>query len=101
VIEGSVGADGRPHVVPLWFVRDGAVLWLNSLVRSQRWPDLTRDPHEAVVVDHGKKFAALRGVEISGRAEPVGPVPGGVDEDPELAAPSEASPASTRAGRQS
>src|ERR1044071_658149 len=40
----TVGADGRPHVVPLWFAWDGRALWLTSLVRSQRWTDLTRDP---------------------------------------------------------
>src|SRR5690242_15425158 len=33
----SVGADGRPHNSPLWFVWDGSALWLNSIVKSQRW----------------------------------------------------------------
>lgn len=27
----TVGADGRPHVVPLWFAWDGRALWLTSL----------------------------------------------------------------------
>jgi PPOX class probable F420-dependent enzyme len=84
----SSGADGRPHVVPLWFVWDGAALWLSSLVRSQRWTDLARDPRVAVVVDAGEQYDLLRGVEISGTATPVGPVP---REDtgpvPELAGP--------------
>ena len=86
----TVAADGRPHVVPLWFVWDGAALWLNSLVRSQRWTDLVCDSRVAVVVDGGTEFAALRGVEISGRAEPVGQVPRAVGEDPEVAAPERA-----------
>lgn len=83
----SAGGDGAPHVVPLWFVWDGAALWLNSLVRSQRWTDLSRDPRVAVVVDAGEDFAELRGVEIRGRAVPVGEVPRGVGRMPELAAP--------------
>jgi PPOX class probable F420-dependent enzyme len=80
----TVGGDGAPHVAPLWFVWDGASLWLNSIVRSQRWTDLARDPRVAVVVDAGEEFSELRGVEITGRAEPVGDVPRGAAEHPEL-----------------
>jgi PPOX class probable F420-dependent enzyme len=71
----TTGADGRPHVAPLWFVWDGAALWLNSTVRSQRWTDLVRDPRVAVVVDAGERYDQLRGVELAGTATPVGPVP--------------------------
>ncbi len=41
---GTSGGDGAPHVSPLWFVWDGAALWLNSVVKSQRWTNLMRDP---------------------------------------------------------
>src|ERR1700758_3480116 len=71
----TVGADGRPHVAPLWFVWDGQSLWLSSLVRSQRWTDLMRDPRVAVTVDAGVEYSELRGVELSGVAAPVGDVP--------------------------
>ena len=83
----TVGGDGQPHVAPLWFVWDGTSLWLNSLVRSQRWTDLDRDPRIAVVVDAGAEFRELRGVEITGRVEVVGDVPRGSDDDPELGEP--------------
>jgi hypothetical protein len=69
------GRDGRPHVVPLWFVWDGTSLWLNSVVRSQRWTDLARDPRVAVVVDAGVEYNQLRGVELSGAVVPAGDVP--------------------------
>lgn len=81
----TVGADGRPHVAPLWFVWDGAALWLNSLTRSQRWTDLARDPRVAVVVDTGVAYTELRGVEVTGRAEVVGEVPRADGTHPELA----------------
>ncbi|MGY1746426.1 pyridoxamine 5'-phosphate oxidase family protein [Blastococcus sp. SYSU D00695] len=81
----TVGADGRPHVAPLWFVWDGAALWLNSLVRSQRWTDLARDPRVAVVVDAGEEYGELRGVEVTGTAEVVGDVPRGDAAHPDLA----------------
>jgi PPOX class probable F420-dependent enzyme len=83
----TVGGDGQPHVAPLWFVWDGSSLWLNSIVRSQRWTDLARDPRIAVVVDAGTEFWELRGVEIAGRAEAVGDVPRGTGDDPELTEP--------------
>ena len=71
----TVGADGAPHVTPLWFAWDGSALWLTSIVRSQRWTDIERDGRISVVVDAGDDFMELRGVEIQGRAEPVGEVP--------------------------
>ena len=80
----TVGADGGPHVAPLWFVWHGGCLWLNSIVRSQRWVDLTRDPRTAVIVDAGTEYQELRGVEILGRAEVVGDVPRTAEPDPRL-----------------
>lgn len=83
----TVGGDGRPHVAPLWFVWDGGALWLHSLVRSQRWTDLARDPRIAVVVDAGTEYWELRGVELAGRVEVVGEVPRGGTPDPAVAGP--------------
>ena len=81
----TVGADGRPHVTPLWFVWDGTALWLHSVVRSRRWADLARDPRVAVVVDAGEEYGELRGVELGGVATVVGEVPRRGAPDPELA----------------
>jgi len=64
-----------PHVSPLWFVWDGEAIWLKSLVKSQRWIDLERDPRTSVVVDAGNDLEDLRGVELRGRVEQVGEVP--------------------------
>lgn len=83
----TIGPDGRPHVVPLWFVWDGTALWLNSVVRSQRWTDLKRDPRAGVVIDAGVEFRELRGVELSGFVTPVGDVPRTSAPDPRLTEP--------------
>lgn len=83
----TVGADGHPHNTPLWFAWDGTSLWLNSIVASQRWTDIARDPRVSVVVDAGEGFFELRGVELIGRLEQVGEVPRGDAPDPELAEP--------------
>jgi hypothetical protein len=72
---GTVSRDGTPHVTPLWFVWDGRAIWLNSIVRSQRWVDIERQPTISVMVDAGVEFMELRGAEITGTASAVGEVP--------------------------
>jgi len=64
-----------PHVTPLWYVWDGTALWLTSVVTSQRWTDLARDPRVAVLVDAGEGYDELRGAELRGAVEVVGEVP--------------------------
>ncbi|MEV4871992.1 pyridoxamine 5'-phosphate oxidase family protein [Streptomyces syringium] len=82
----TVGPDGRPHVGALWFIWDGAALWLYSLTRSRRWADLRRDPRVAVVVDDGREYGELRGAELSGTAAFVGEAPRTGEPCPGLAA---------------
>jgi hypothetical protein len=88
----SVGADGQPHATPLWFVwlPSTPALWLYSIVRSQRWVDLSRDSRVGVVVDAGSAYQELRGVEIGGRVEIVGEVPRLGRSVPELEEPERA-----------
>ena len=81
----TIGEDG-PHATPLWFGWDGTYLWLYSIVKSQRWTDVARDPRVGVVVDAGVEYLDLRGVEITGTAEVVGDVPRTGGPSAELAA---------------
>ncbi|MCM3882684.1 pyridoxamine 5'-phosphate oxidase family protein [Frankia sp. R82] len=84
----TLTSSGAPHLSPLYFVWDGTSVWLYSVVRSQRWTDLARDPRTAVVVDGGTAFHELHGVELRGRFEAVGPAPRTDAQDaPELADP--------------
>ena len=83
----SVGADGSPHNTPLWFVWDGDCLWLYSIVRSQRWTDLQRDPRVSVVVDGGVDFFDLHGAELRGEVEAVGEAPRTDSPNPEVEEP--------------
>ncbi|MER7047541.1 pyridoxamine 5'-phosphate oxidase family protein [Streptomyces jumonjinensis] len=71
----TVSAAGRPHISPLWFVWDGASLWLYSLTRSRRWAQLRGQPWLAAVVDAGEEYGELRGAELSGPAVFVGESP--------------------------
>ena len=82
----TISHDG-PHIAPLWFVWDGSSMWLTSIVKSQRWTDLMRDPRIAIVVDGGYEYNELVGVEIKGRVEVVGEVPRTGEPNTELTMP--------------
>jgi Pyridoxamine 5'-phosphate oxidase len=62
----TVGTRG-PHLTALWYVWDGTALWLTSVVRSQRWADLERDPRVAVLVEAGELERDRDGHSFSAR----------------------------------
>ena len=47
----TVGADGRPHVVPIWFVLDGETIVFTTGRGSAKARHLRRDPRVALCVD--------------------------------------------------
>lgn len=47
----TVRADGRPHVVPVWFVRDGEDLVFTTWHTSVKAANLRRDPRAALCVE--------------------------------------------------
>jgi len=58
----SIGPDGWPHLVPLWYVvRDGA-LWAWTYAASQKVRNLERDPRASLQVEAGDRYDQLRGV---------------------------------------
>lgn len=65
----SIGPDGVPHLVPMWFeVIDGRIaMW--TYAKSQKAVNLRRDPRLTCLVEAGETYGELRGVTITGRAE--------------------------------
>jgi len=65
----SIGADGAPHLVTMWYViRDGApTFWTYG--KSQKVVNLRRDPRISALVSSGGRYEELRGVSIRGTAE--------------------------------
>jgi PPOX class probable F420-dependent enzyme len=61
----TVRADGRPHVVPVWFVLDGADLVFTTWRDSAKGRALRRDPRVALCVDEERPPFAF--VLIEGR----------------------------------
>src|SRR3712207_8036943 len=59
---GTIGPNGRPHLMPLWYVPDGTTLTGWTYAKSQKAKNLERDPHATVQVEQGVEYAELRGV---------------------------------------
>jgi PPOX class probable F420-dependent enzyme len=65
----SIGPDGTPHLVPMWFtVIDGRIAFW-TYAKSQKALNLRRDPRVTCLVEAGEAYGELRGVSITGRAE--------------------------------
>ena len=65
----SIGPDGTPHLVPMWFaVIDGRIAFW-TFAKSQKTLNLRRDPRLTCLVEAGDSYGELRGVSITGRAE--------------------------------
>ncbi len=68
----SVGADGAPHVVPLWFVWLEDAVYVTCREGSRVAANLGRRPEVAVSLDHGVHWSDQAGVMIRGLAEVLG-----------------------------
>jgi hypothetical protein len=79
VVVGTIGRDGWPHLMPLWYVvtspRGGAcdagraksdperiALWSWTYAASQKVRNLERDPRCTLQVESGTEYGELRGV---------------------------------------
>jgi PPOX class probable F420-dependent enzyme len=75
---GTVGPSGRPHLMPLWYVPQGAALTGWTYAKSQKAKNLERDPRATVQVEDGVQYQELRGVmmecdvELDAAAKPYG-----------------------------
>jgi PPOX class probable F420-dependent enzyme len=61
----TLGRDGWPHLMPLWYViRDGE-LWSWTYRKSQKVVNLRRDPRCTLQVEAGSEYSELRGVMLA------------------------------------
>lgn len=64
----TIGPDGMPHLVAMWYaVIDGEV-WFETKARSQKAVNLKRDPRATFLIEAGHTYDTLRGVSIEGHA---------------------------------
>ncbi len=63
----TIGPDGRPHVVAMWYgFLDGKPAF-ETYRKSQKVKNLERDPNMTCLVEDGDRYDQLRGVELVGR----------------------------------
>lgn len=79
----TIGRDGRPHLVAMWFgvIPSGSPesdgmrerdtmpeLWFETKAKSQKAVNLRRDPRATVLIEAGDTYDQLRGVSIDATA---------------------------------
>jgi PPOX class probable F420-dependent enzyme len=60
----TVGPSGRPHLIALWYVRDGLDLRGWTYAKSQKAKNLERDPRATVLIEDGVQYQELRGAML-------------------------------------
>jgi PPOX class probable F420-dependent enzyme len=69
LICATIGRDGWPHLMPLWYVvRDGEC-WSWTYAKSQKVRNLERDPRCTIEVETGEQYNELRGVMFKAECE--------------------------------
>ncbi|HEX8157728.1 MAG TPA: pyridoxamine 5'-phosphate oxidase family protein [Solirubrobacteraceae bacterium] len=64
VICATIGRDGFPHLMPLWYVVRGEDLWAWTFAKSQKVRNLERDPRATLQVEAGTEYQELRGIML-------------------------------------
>ena len=58
----TIGPNGRPHLMPLWYSVDGVELRGWTYGKSQKARNLERDARATLQVEDGEQYNELRGV---------------------------------------
>ena len=65
----TLGRDGWPHLMPLWYVVRAGECWAWTYAKSQKVRNLERDPRCTLQVEAGDRYDQLRGVMIKAECE--------------------------------
>ena len=65
----SIGPDGTPHLVPMWFAVIAGRIAFWTYAKSQKTLNLRRDNRVTCLVEAGDSYGELRGLSITGRAD--------------------------------
>ena len=64
----TLGPDGWPHSVAMWFAPDDGFLRMWTYRKSQKIVNLRRDPRFSVLIEDGTRYDELRGILVRGTA---------------------------------
>jgi PPOX class probable F420-dependent enzyme len=65
----TLGRDGWPHLMPLWYVMRETTPWSWTYAKSQKVRNLERDPRCTVQVEAGVAYGELRGMMARAECE--------------------------------
>ncbi len=65
----TIGPDGQPHLVAMWYGIVGGDIWLETKIKSQKAVNLLRDPRFTFMIEDGDTYDTLRGVSFEGTVE--------------------------------
>lgn len=65
----TVGSDGQPHLVAMWYGIVEGEIWLETKVKSQKVLNIRRNPRVSFLIEDGMTYDSLRGVSFEGTAE--------------------------------
>jgi PPOX class probable F420-dependent enzyme len=64
----TIGRDGYPHLVAMWYILNEGQIAFWTYARSQKAANLRRDPRLTCLVEAGERYEELRGAQIKGQA---------------------------------
>jgi PPOX class probable F420-dependent enzyme len=68
LVVATIGRDGFPHLMPLWYVVRDGVPWAWTYGKSQKVRNLERDPRCTLQIEAGEAYHELRGVMFKAKA---------------------------------
>ena len=63
----TVGPNGTPHLVAMWYAVINGQIWFETKSRAQKTVNLRRNPTITVSIEAGYTYDQLRGVSIEGK----------------------------------
>jgi PPOX class probable F420-dependent enzyme len=63
----TVGANGAPHLVAMWYAWLDGTIWFETKAKAQKVVNLRRNDRLSVMIEDGKTYDQLRGVALEGR----------------------------------
>lgn len=65
----TIGPDGQPHLVAMWYAVVDREIWFETKAKSQKAVNVRRDPRITFLLEDGDTYDTLRGVSFEGTAE--------------------------------
>jgi PPOX class probable F420-dependent enzyme len=63
----TVGPDGTPHLVAMWYAVIDGQIWFETKAKAQKVVNLRRDGRITCMIEDGHTYDKLRGVSLEGR----------------------------------